>query len=222
MMVHCEVMKNCLNNHDCWQCDNYGMYKPKDKRIKSKRQLDDKLEAVLTKKAKKQSDPSKRGKSNRRNGRLAEREVENLLKHWGLDARRVPCSGALKAYGLIPQLKDKMDGDIKLEINGVTLTVECKRNVTSNAWYKLANSSSTIKIEEFCYLMNDGVFQCFIGGSDNYLPILEVPDKRFKKLHTYFEQDNSDMVIVTRPYLPPIFFLTQKSFDLLKGVCSNG
>ena len=127
----------------CWCCDNYGLYQPKDYSILSPRQEENRIEKALQKKVKKQSSASKRGKSNRRNGRVAERELVKWLEKHGLEANLVPMSGALKSANIIKALAndemvEKMRGDIKLTINGETYTVESKRNVNSDSWYKKA------------------------------------------------------------------------------------
>ena len=48
----------------------------------------------------------------------------------------------------------------------------------------------------------------------------KLDDYKFKRLHKFFELDNSDIVIVIKPYNHPLFFLTQKALDLLNGVNS--
>ena len=89
----------------CWCCDDYGLYQPKDYSILSPRQEENRIEKALQKKVKKQSSASKRGKSNRRNGRVAERELVKWLEKHGLEANLVPMSGALKSANIIKWLK---------------------------------------------------------------------------------------------------------------------
>lgn len=109
-------------------CDDYGLYRPKDPTILSPRQEQHRVEKKLSTKVKKQSSASKRGKSNRRNGRQAERDLVKWLEKNGMTATLVPMSGALKSTNVINALAndemiEKMRGDIKLTINNNTYTI---------------------------------------------------------------------------------------------------
>lgn len=200
----------------CWCCDDYGLYQPKDYSILSPRQEENRIEKALQKKVKKQSSASKRGKSNRRNGRVAERELVKWLEKRGLEANLVPMSGALKSANIIKALAndemvEKMRGDIKLTINGETYTVESKRNVNSDSWYKKAEKG-VIHINTLAYLMREDLFMATVNGVD--IPVSEViEDKGFKKIHEYFEQDDSDIVVISRPYCHRLFFVKEKTYE---------
>lgn len=205
----------------CWCCDDYGLYQPKDYSILSPRQEENKIEKALKKKVKKQSSASKRGKSNRRNGRVAERELVKWLEKRGLEANLVPMSGALKSANIIKALAndemvEKMRGDIKLTINGETYTVESKRNVNSDSWYKKAEKG-VIHINTLAYLMREDLFMATVNGVD--LPVSEViEDKGFKKIHEYFEQDDSDIVVISRPYCHRLFFIKEKTYERIHRI----
>lgn len=199
----------------CWICDNYGLYSPKDKSILSPRQEENKLAKKLEKKVKKQTSASKRGKSNRRNGRNAERELVAWLEKIGVEANLVPMSGALKSANIIKALAndemvEKMRGDIKVQIKGNTYTIESKRNVNSDSWYKKAEQG-VIYIKGFAYLLRQDLFHAFVN--DVELEIAdEVDDKGFKIVHSYFEQDNSDIVVISRPYCDRLFFIKEQVY----------
>lgn len=199
----------------CWICDNYGLYSPKDKSILSPRQKENKLTKKLEKKVKKQTSASKRGKSNRRNGRNAERELVAWLEKIGVEANLVPMSGALKSANIIKALAndemvEKMRGDIKIQIKGNTYTIESKRNVNSDSWYKKAEQG-VIYIKGFAYLLRQDLFHAFVN--DIELEIVdEVDDKGFKIVHSYFEQDNSDIVVISRPYCDRLFFIKEQVY----------
>ena len=199
----------------CWICDNYGLYSPKDKSILSPRQEENKLTKKLEKKVKKQTSASKRGKSNRRNGRNAERELVAWLEKIGVEANLVPMSGALKSANIIKALAndemvEKMRGDIKVQIKGNTYTIESKRNVNSDSWYKKAEQG-VIYIKGFAYLLRQDLFHAFVN--DVELEIAdEVDDKGFKIVHSYFEQDNSDIVVISRPYCDRLFFIKEQVY----------
>ena len=220
-MKSCEVSKNCKTFKDqCWMCDNYGLYSPKDKKILSPRQEENRLARKLEKKVKKQTSASKRGKSNRRNGRNAERELVAWFEKIGLTSNLVPMSGALKSANIIKALAndemvEKMRGDIKVEINGVKYTVESKRNVNSDSWYKKAEDG-IVHIKGFAYLMRQDLFHAFVNGVD--IPVSsEVEDKGFKIIHTYFNQDNSDIVVISRPYCERLFYLKEKTYENIRN-----
>ena len=201
-------------------CDNYGLYSPKDKKILSPRQEENRLARKLEKKVKKQTSASKRGKSNRRNGRNAERELVAWFEKIGLTSNLVPMSGALKSATILKALAndemvEKMRGDIKVEINGVKYTVESKRNVNSDSWYKKAEEG-IIHIKGFAYLMRQDLFHAFVNGVD--IPVSsEVEDKGFKIIHTYFNQDNSDIVVISRPYCDRLFYLKEKTYENIRN-----
>lgn len=201
-------------------CDNYGLYSPKDKTILSPRQEENRLARKLEKKVKKQTSASKRGKSNRRNGRNAERELVAWFEKIGLTSNLVPMSGALKSANIIKALAndemvEKMRGDIKVEINGVKYTVESKRNVNSDSWYKKAEDG-IVHIKGFAYLMRQDLFHAFVNGVD--IPVAsEVEDKGFKIIHTYFDQDNSDIVVISRPYCDRLFYLKEKTYEKIRN-----
>lgn len=205
----------------CWCCDDYGLYQPKDYSILSPRQEENRIEKALQKKVKKQSSASKRGKSNRRNGRVAERELVKWLEKRGLEANLVPMSGALKSANIIKALAndemvEKMRGDIKLTINGETYTVESKRNVNSDSWYKKAEKG-IVHINTLAYLMREDLFMATVNGVD--LPVSEViEDKGFKKIHEYFEQDDSDIVVISRPYCHRLFFVKEKIYERIHRI----
>ena len=205
----------------CWCCDDYGLYQPKDYSILSPRQEENRIEKALQKKVKKQSSASKRGKSNRRNGRVAERELVKWLEKRGLEANLVPMSGALKSANIIKALAndemvEKMRGDIKLTINGETYTVESKRNVNSDSWYKKAEKG-IVHINTLAYLMREDLFMATVNGVD--LPVSEViEDKGFKKIHEYFEQDDSDIVVISRPYCHRLFFVKEKIYERIQRI----
>lgn len=203
----------------CWFCEDYGLYQPKDFSILSPRQEERKLQKQLEKKVKKQSTASKRGKSNRRNGRAAERELVKWLEKIGLEAKLVPMSGALKANNVLKALgivniEDQMKGDIKLVINGKQYTIESKRDVNTDSWYKKAEEG-IIYIKDFAYLMRQDLFVAMINGVDIKV-INEVDDKGFKKAHGYFDQDDSDIVAISRPYCDRLFFIRKEVYDELR------
>ena len=108
----CPVERNCKNyiyrRDKCWACVDFGDYLPEDRRILSPRQVEQKRERKERKKEMKYSEASKRGKKSKRKGYSGENEVERTLQKYGIDAKRVPLSGALKSekYGADVELPD--------------------------------------------------------------------------------------------------------------------
>ena len=108
----CKVRENCQQHvykrEQCWACEDYQLYQPVDRRIKSPRQERVKDERRRKKIDKKYSEASKRGKKSKRKGYSGENEVERTLQKYGIDAKRVPLSGALKSekYGADVELPD--------------------------------------------------------------------------------------------------------------------
>ena len=213
----CPLFRDCSNKDKCWYCVEQNMFSP----IKNKSYY-----RKLKKEKWKKEHPDdngeahkiavKRGKSNKRNGKIAERKIEYILNQIGLNAARTPLSGALKASGLLPLLKDHMSGDIRITLPDSTeLVVECKRNMKADPMYKMVEKP--VKIEGFCVGMNLNDFQNWCWGYD-VGKFTVIPDVRKKKLHIYFDQDNSDIVVVIKPYSDPIFFVQFKALKLLKGV----
>lgn len=115
----CEVRENCksYDRDDCWHCVDYGLYWPEDKSILCKRQVRERKERKLAKKLKKQTEASKRGKRSKKKGYDGEAEVVKLLQKYGIEAERVPLSGALKS--------EKYSCDV--HITGIDKRVEVKR-----------------------------------------------------------------------------------------------
>lgn len=216
--TECSVRENCRNKWECWQCSEYRLYSPIDKRILSPSVLEKRALRKKERKAKKYTDPVKRGRSNRRNGRRAEKEVLKFLQKIGLDAAQVPMSGSLKATGMLPQLVDKMAGDITLTVGEHSLRVECKRNQNNNRWFDLADKG--VCIDGFCYILNEEMFTNFLHGNVHVGDFEVMKDTGFKQVHKYFEQDNSDLVVVTKPYVRPIYFISMLAVDKLGG-CLN-
>ena len=121
-MEICEVRNNCLNELEergqCWMCDNYNQYRPKDRKILSPFQIEKKEKNKQNKKEKKASEASKRGKKSKKKGYAAENEVVKLLQKYNIDSERVPLSGSLKG---------KFAGDVNCIINKQEKTIEVKR-----------------------------------------------------------------------------------------------
>lgn len=220
-MTKCKVQSNCKVPKDsCWYCDNYNLYQPKNPSILSPRQEDDKLERKLAKKSKKQTTASKRGKANRRNGRKAENDLLKYLESQHLNVHAVPASGAFKLTNAIKGYGDseiarRMSGDLKWDIGDNIYTIESKRDVNTDGLYKKAEEGP-ILFKGFAYMLRQDLFEALINSVNFGEPIVKEP-KGLKKIQKYFEQDNSDMVVISRPYLPRLFFIKEELYDTIKN-----
>ena len=210
-MKDCVVKENCQRSYDCDFCDDYNLYLPVDVRIKSPKQIQIKAAKKALKKEKKQSSRSKIGKSARLAGKRAERELEKLLTSWGLEVKRVALSGALKANSLIGG-RDMYAGDLKLTISDKMYDIESKRHSNLGSYY----NKDLCYIEDFCYIVSADYMWQHLAGCD--LPFATIEDKKMKKLHDFFEQDNSHIVAMKMNYKPWLFAIREDIFNELKGV----
>lgn len=98
-MKECEVRENCHSylRDGCWHCEDYSLYWPENRSILCKRQIRQRKERKLAKKKKKDSPVTRRAKRSKKKGYEGEKEVVDLLKKYGIEAERVPLSGALKS-----------------------------------------------------------------------------------------------------------------------------
>lgn len=142
-MKECEVIENCKSyeRDKCWCCNDYSLYWPEDKRILCKRQVRQREERKLAKKMKKESDASKIGKRSKKKGYQGEREVVELLNKFGIDAERVPLSGALKC--------EKYSCDVVLA-NGKRIEVKRRKSgmKTIQKWMDEDDNSNYIFFRE--------------------------------------------------------------------------
>ena len=219
-MTKCTVKTNCKVTKDsCWYCDNYNLYQPKNINILSPRQEQQKLEYKLTKKVKKQTTASKRGKANRRNGRKAENELLKYLQSLHLTVHAVPASGAFKLTNAIKgygdsEIAKRMSGDLKWDIGDKIYTIESKRDVSTDGLYKKAEDGP-IHYIGFAYMLSQDLFEALINKVEFGDTIPKEP-KGLKKIEKYFNQDNSDMVVISRPYLPRLFFIKEELYNEIK------
>lgn len=130
-MIECEVRENCksFEQRKCWICEDYSLYWPENPHILCKRQIRQREERRLAKKMKRESEASKRGKRAKRKGYTGEKEVVELLQKYGIEAERVPLSGALKSQ--------KYSCDVVCKIKDIEKRIEVKRRKTGlNTIYK--------------------------------------------------------------------------------------
>ena len=64
-------------------------------------------------------------------------------------------------------------------------------------------------------MLRQDLFEALINKVDFGEAIPKEP-KGLKKIEKYFNQDNSDMVVISRPYLPRLFFIKEELYDAIK------
>lgn len=161
-----------------------------------------------------QTSRSRTGKSARLAGKRAERELEKLLLSWGLNVSRVAMSGALKESCLVGD-KRMYQGDLKLTVGGKTYDIESKRHANLKPYYE----RDLQYIEGFCYLLSEENLYKYLCGE--VASFLTKPDKRLKKLHNFFNQDDSHIVAMKVNYKPWLFAVREDVWEELKGVIDN-
>lgn len=139
--------------------------------------------------------------SEKSRGYHIERRLMHLIQSWGYKCWHVKCSGALKYKG------KKYAGDLKLIIANKVRTVEAKMRKDFQLFYGLVEGGKAIVINGFCVLMDQERFKDLLSHKKP-ISIESIPDKNFRQLHGYFEQDNADLVAIVSPYRPFIFALS--------------
>lgn len=145
------------------------------------------------------SEASIRGRANQRAGYASEKRLEKMLKSWGLSCWRTPLSGAIKLEGL--------DGDLRVSIRNRIRKVENKRRVDLERFYKLIDGDKPVIIDGFAVLVSQDLFYDLVNGKKPN-EVTSIPDKQFKVLKSFFNQDNADIVTMVSPYKPYIFALS--------------
>jgi hypothetical protein len=206
--VPCNLRKNCRNLDNCPFCNNYNEYIAIDRKIKSPPQIEAKQQKQLERRLLKHTDKHKQGKRNKRVGKRAEKSLESLLNSWGYETKRVPLSGALKAQYA------HLAGDLEMKYGESIYRIEVKHRSNLNTLYS-ATENLSLTISGFCVIMNEENFKHFLNGLAQDSE--EVSDTRFKRIHDWFEQDDSDIVAMKSNYKPWIFAIKlDKVGDFIK------
>lgn len=139
--------------------------------------------------------------NNKRKGYNAEVKLKDLFTKWDLKCWRIPGSGAWKNRG------EDLDSDLRVVIYDEARKVEVKRRGQFKRFYNLTNGKTVI-IEGFCVLVPQDTLYGMLEAGQKPGVVVTIPDKQFKVLHSYFEQDNADMVAMVSPYKPFVFALS--------------
>lgn len=168
----------------------------------------------------------RQGKRNRNTGRYIEDKLLKLLKSWNLPAEKTIASGSMKVVSnRLKGQKYLFSGDLYTTgiVKGKRIKIESKKRAYKlfKKYYEITKQSNIdyiVHIKGLCYLMQQNDFYNLIRGS-SALNIDIIEDKQNKSLHSYFNQDNADIVTLISPdensnkYLPFIFCLREKTFN---------
>lgn len=156
------------------------------------------------------------GKKSKRKGKRFEKVVEARMQRMRLNVWRTPMSGALKAAGLLPQLKDHLAGDLRMKVGEEEeYIIECKSHKTAEPWWKRLEGEDVMYIKDCdAYIMNEETFQGYVQGvafRDDY----KIWGRPCKYLNDFFNQDNSNIVILGKNYFSPLYVIKRESLKKL-------
>lgn len=218
--MKCIVEDNCTTpKTECWSCEDYSLYLPRDKRILSPRQKQRRLERKAKTKEKKTAPASMRARNNRNKGAKGERDLYNLFQIENLPIKRVMGSGKGKAFGgdLIGGT-DNYASDMILEVNDTKYRIEVKVGHQIPAFIGEKQAEG---IEGFCRLFNFPQLLAFFHfGLENLFEPNLIPDVRKKKLHDFFNQDNCAIVAMSPHGTTNWYFAVKNEYlDKIGGSC---
>jgi len=211
--VSCNLRQNCKARDECVWCNNYEYYVAINKKIKSPPQIEKILAKKAEKKAKKQSDSSKRGRANRLAGKRAEKDRRSEWENHGYVVSQVPMSGALKSSVVVKDQVIHMSSDNWVTIRGKIYYEEVKRSGSINKLYTLT-CYGCVHIEGLGYLFRDDIWWQFL---DRFKPdeMYVVENKGFKQLEKWFAQDKADIVSARTTHLPWVTCITEEMYKEL-------
>lgn len=164
------------------------------------------------------------GKKNRSTGYYAEKKLLKLFTDWNIPISQTMASGRLKNVTNKVKQKYLFSGDFYCDnlIKGKRLKIENKKRVYSifKRYYTLTDNQ-ICHIENLCYLVNQDTLKQIIDGKEIVDKMISIEDKKFKMLHTFFEQDNADIVSMISPsedsnrYMNFIFAIKENVFKRL-------
>jgi len=148
------------------------------------------------------------------------------MESWGIPIKSSLLSGKLKSavqtFGKSAETRQMLESDKWIYLlDDWRMTEVKKRLLQSHASiYKLAEEHEITYIEDFCYLMIEDVFHGLLLGQT--YDVHEIPDKRLKRIHDYFDQDGAQIVAMISPYgeknryKPFVFAIVPKLYQELR------
>ena len=127
-------------------------------------------------------------------------QLVNFLKKWGIFAKRVKMSGALKDLGI-----EQLRGDVQIEHNGKTIRVEVKsrknlpRYVTNlykrqGEVKKKPTAERVIKVKGLCHILDQDQFLEYLHHGTLPKTGVTIDKSDCTMLQEWFEQDECQVV----------------------------
>ena len=140
------------------------------------------------------------GRRNKHRGYSTEVQLVNFLKKWGVFAKRIPMSGALKSVGV-----EQLRGDVQIEHDGKTIRVEVKsrknlpRYVTNlykrqGEVKKKPSIDRVIKVKGLCYILDQDQFLEYLHHGTLPKIGVTIDKSECNMLKEWFGQDDCQVV----------------------------
>lgn len=164
------------------------------------------------------------GKKNRSTGYYAEKKLLKLFTDWNISISQTVASGRLKNVTNKVKQKYLFTGDFYTDdlVKGKRLKIENKKRAYNifKRYYALTDNQ-ICHIDNLCYLVSQDTLMHIIDGQELVDKMIDIEDKQFKMLHSFFEQDNADIVSMISPnkdsnrYMNFIFAIKENVFKRL-------
>ena len=160
------------------------------------------------------------GKRNRNTGRYAEKKLFALFNDWNIPIDKTFASGSKKE--LAEEFGDKFSGDFNIQgliDQNIKIENKKKQYKAFKRYYELVKFG-IVHIKGFCYLIPQAMFQDVILHQVRH-SVIEIEEKQFKVLRSFFEQDNAEIVSMISPspdsnrYLDFIFAVREDIYEKL-------
>ena len=158
------------------------------------------------------------GRQNKRRGYSTEVQLVNFLKKWGVFAKRVVMSGALKSVS-----KD-LRGDVQIEYKNKNIRVEVKsrkslpRYVTNlykrqGEVKKKPTTDRVIKVKGLCYILDQDQFLEYLHQNSLPKTGITIDKSECNMLNEWFEQDDCQ-VVAMKEYNQRVWYFAVKTEEI--------
>lgn len=164
------------------------------------------------------------GKRNRNTGRYAELKLLKLFEKWNVSIHRTIASGKLKSVAdIVNNQKELFISDFYSDsiVKGQTIRIENKKRQyrVFKKYYEQSNDK-ILWIKGFCYIIPQAIFAKLLNGTNKEEFTLNIVDDiNNKALHSFFNQDNANIVTLISPdnnsnkYLDFLFCVDENIID---------
>lgn len=159
------------------------------------------------------------GRRNKHRGYSTEVQLVNFLKKWGVFAKRVAMSGALKNVGV-----EQLRGDVHIEHEGKTIRVEVKsrknlpRYVTNlykkdGEVKKRPTNERVIKVKGLCYILDQDQFLEYLHIGKLPKTGVTIDKSECTMLQEWFEQDDCQ-VVAMKEYNQRVWYFAVRTEEI--------